>query len=108
VNAMRTLLPGFVVLAIFPSAGFAATFESQGYRVTIPAGEVHEEDLSCTTGKLLSGGYVIDSAIRRESPSGKISVIASTPFNDSGWYVGFQNSHDAPIAVEFRIALLCG
>jgi hypothetical protein len=104
---MRALLIGLFVLVASQSSILAATHEWEGYRVTIPAGEVYEADLSCKAGKLVSGGYVIDSAIRREGPLGKVDVIANTPFNDSGWYVGFYNSHDAPVVVEFRIALLC-
>ena len=104
---MRVLLLASLVFTASLSPGLAATHESEGYRVTIPAGEVYEQDLSCTTGKLLSGGYVIDSAIRREEPLGKIVVVANTPFNDSGWYVAFHNTHDASVVVEFRIALLC-
>lgn len=104
---MRVLLLGLVILAGSASPGLAATHEWKGYRVTIPAGDIYEEDLSCTTGKLVSGGYVLDSAIRREGPLGKVTVIANTPFNDSGWYVGFYNGHDAPAVIEFRISILC-
>jgi hypothetical protein len=104
---MRALVLGLLVLAASQSSVLAAKFEWEGYRVTIPAGEVYEGDLSCTAGKLVSGGYVIDSAIRREGPLGKVDVIANTPFNDAGWYVAFYNSHDASVDVEFRIALLC-
>ena len=104
---MRIKLLVSLFVAASASSSFAATHEWEGYGVTIPPGEVYEQDLSCETGKLLSGGYVIDSAIRRDEPLGKIVVIADAPFNDKGWYVAFYNSHDAAVAVEFRIALLC-
>lgn len=104
---MRAPFLGLVLLAGSASPGLAATHEWKGYSITIPAGDVHEEDLSCTAGKLVSGGYVLDSAIRRQGPLGMIAVIANTPFNDSGWYVGFYNSHDEPVVLDFRIAILC-
>jgi hypothetical protein len=101
---MRALLLGLVWVSGAVSPSFAATQEWKGYTETIAAGKVLEEELSCTKGALLSGGYSLDST---NGPRDKLIVVVNGPVADDKWSVALMNDHHAPVRVLFRVSILC-
>ena len=101
---MRALLLGLVGFAGFASQSLAATHEWKGYTLTISPGQALEQELSCTKGALLSGGYSLDST---DGPRDRLLVAVNGPVADDKWRVGLMNDHSASVRVNFRISILC-
>ncbi len=104
---MRTALALFASLVALASPCLAATFQYEGHTVTIEPGKAYEQEVTCKTGSLVSGGYDLGNVNRGKGRLSSIIVVQNGPIADDTWRVAFFNDGDAPALVDFRVALLC-
>jgi hypothetical protein len=103
---MRALLTTLVILAV-PAHPVAAAQESEEFSAKIEPGKGETATASCDSGRMLSGGYKLDTVFVEGGNYEKLVVLLNGPVGDNAWGLTFLNSGTVPISIDYRIMLLC-